>query len=586
MAGKIPDDTLQAIRERVSIVEVVSGYVSLKKAGRNYLGLCPFHAEKTPSFTVSDERGLFHCFGCGAGGTVFTFLMRADRIEFPEAVEILARRAGVTLPERRDAGPGGSQRQEFIELNEAAQRYFRSALSSAAGAVARQYLEKRGVSAATIELYGLGFCPQGGSGLARTLAGKRSTIQKAAELGLVGKRTDGSFYDRFWGRVTFPIRHRRGHILGFGGRTLGNDHPKYLNSPESVLFKKREVLYGLFEARDAIREAGRLLIVEGYLDAVGLAESGIGYAVASLGTAFTVDQLNMARPFAKEVVAFFDGDRAGRAAADRAFEVCVDAGFWGLGASLPEGFDPDTYVRTHGLAATQALLQDAKPLADLFIEQQNPGARASVPERARAAGRVADVISRMHDPFEFSQVAQRAAQILGVDELVFRDRRVTPTSARATKLAPAGTVAPSEELRPEETKLLEVMALDRDVAQLVAHRGVLDQFWSAELAAAGRAILTAWDRDHSSGGAIDQLPRSVAERVTAGLLGEGPMASGDRLQVARDCIDRIQRRVQRLQTKEMLVQLREAESSGDDARYREQLRRQNEMLRGKEAGRA
>jgi DNA primase len=585
MAGKIPDDTLQAIRERVSIVEVVSGYVTLKKAGRNHLGLCPFHAEKTPSFTVSDERGLFHCFGCGAGGTVFTFLMRADRVEFPEAVEILARRAGVTLPERRDAGPGGAQRQEFIELNEAAQRYFRSALPSAAGAVARQYLEKRGVSAATIERYGLGFCPQGGSGLARTLAGKRSTIQKAAELGLVGKRTDGSFYDRFWGRVTFPIRDGSGRIVGFGGRTLGTDHPKYLNSPESALFHKGQVLYGLFEARTAIRDAERIVIVEGYLDALALVEAGIGYAVASLGTALTTNQLRLARRFAPEIVAFFDGDRAGKDAAVRAFSVCAEAGVWGLGAFLPEGFDPDSYVRTRGAAATLSLLQQAIPLADFFMDRLDPGPDASMPRRAQAVERIGQVIGQVRDPL-FSLLARKAAQQLGVDEAVFREMRSAKTSSAPSKPPSPAAMGPAEKFRQEEATLLEAMALDRDVAQLVAHRAVLDAFRSNELAEAGRAILTAWEREHSSGGAIDQLPRSVAERVTAGLLGEGPMASGDRLQVARDCIDRIQRRVQRLQTKEMLVQLREAESSGDDARYREQLKRQNEMLRGKEAGRA
>src|SRR5574340_221341 len=195
MAGKIPDDTLQAIRDRVSIVEVVSGYVTLKKAGRNYLGLCPFHAEKTPSFTVSEERGLFHCFGCGAGGTVFTFVMRADHLAFPEAAELLARKAGIAMPERTDSGPRDAARQEFLAINELAQRYFRQALQSPAGASAQQYLDRRGLSAAIIERYGLGFAPPGGSGLARSSTPVQR--QRAAELGLIGKRADGSWYERF-----------------------------------------------------------------------------------------------------------------------------------------------------------------------------------------------------------------------------------------------------------------------------------------------------------------------------------------------------------------------------------------------------
>ena len=377
MAGKIPEDTLQAIRERVSIVEVVSGYVTLKKAGRNHVGLCPFHSEKTPSFTVNDDRGLFHCFGCGAGGTVFTFLMRADRIEFPEAVEMLARRAGVTLPQRSEAEPGGDPRDGLVELNETAQRCFREALQSAAGAAARQYMEKRGLRAATIERYGIGFCPRNGSGLVRTLGGNGARMQKAVDLGLLGRRADGSVYDRFWGRVTFPIRHGRGHILGFGGRTLGTEHPKYLNSPESSLFHKGQVLYGLFEARAAIREVERVVIVEGYLDALALVEAGIGYAVASLGTALSTTQLRLARRFAPEVVVFFDGDRAGQEAAVRSFTLCAEAGVWGLGAFLPEGFDPDTYVRARGASAARSLLEQATPLADFFIHRLDPGPQAS-----------------------------------------------------------------------------------------------------------------------------------------------------------------------------------------------------------------
>jgi len=332
MAGKIPDETLQAIRERVSIVEVVSGYVTLKKAGRNHVGLCPFHGEKTASFNVNDERGLFHCFGCGAGGTVFTFVMRADHVDFVEAVEGLARRAGVTLPRRADSGDG-EQRQELVRLNEFAQRCFREMLRSPAGSVARQYLDKRGVTAATIETYGLGFCPANGSGLSRALAAKPVAVQKAVEIGLLGRRGNGTTYDRFWGRVTFPIGDGSGRIVGFGGRTVGTEHPKYLNSPESVLFHKAHVLYGLYEGRQAIREAERIVIVEGYLDALALVEAGIGCAVASLGTALGPAQLRAARRFAQEVIIFFDGDHAGQEAAVRAFGVCAETGVGSRGLS-------------------------------------------------------------------------------------------------------------------------------------------------------------------------------------------------------------------------------------------------------------
>jgi DNA primase len=582
MAGQIPDETLQAIRERVSIVEVVSGYVTLKKAGRNYLGLCPFHAEKTPSFTVNDERGLFHCFGCGAGGTVFTFLMRADRLEFPEAVETLARRAGVTLPPRSERVPGGAMRDELIELNDTAQRCFRESLQSARGSAARQYLERRGLCSATVERYGLGFCPPNGSGLARALAGKASSTQKAVELGLLGRRADGSLYDRFWGRVTFPIRHGRGHILGFGGRTLGAEHPKYLNSPESTLFHKGQVLYGLFEARTAVREAERVVIVEGYLDALALVEAGIGYSVASLGTALSAAQLRLARRFAPEVVVFFDGDRAGQDAAVRSFTVCAEAGVWGLGAFLPEGFDPDTYVRAKGPTAARTLLEQAIPLADFFMGRLDPGPQASVPQRARAVEQVGRVIMQFPDPV-FSLLARQAAQQLRVDEAVFREMR--------TAAAPQGPSPVQHETRPptllppEESKLLEAMALDQEVARLVGHRCTLDSFRSPALADAGRAVMAAWEKEHSSVAALEQLPADVAERVTAGLLGEGAIATADRMQVARDCIERIERLSRQSRARKSLAELREAERRGDEAAYREQLKRHNELLRGEEVER-
>jgi DNA primase len=588
MAGKIPDETLRTIRERVSIVEVVSGHVSLKKAGRNYLGLCPFHAEKTPSFNVNEERGLFHCFGCGVGGNVFRFLMLADRIEFLEAVEVLARRAGVTLPKRNELGSTGEQHDQLIRLNELAQRCFRDALQSPQGLVGRQYLDKRGLSPATLERYGLGFCPANGSGLSKILAPKPMAMQKAIELGLLGRRTNGTVYDRFWGRVTFPIRDGSGRIVGFGGRTLGSDHPKYLNSPESPLFSKGRVLYGLFEARQAVRDAERILIVEGYLDVLALVEAGIGYAVASLGTALTLDQLRHAKRFAGEraaVVVCFDSDPAGKKAADRAFTVfsaCLQTGVWGLAAFLPEGFDPDRFVRTHGAAATLSILEKAGPLWEFFLQRHDPGSDASVPERVRAAEEIKAVIDNIRDnyPTQYSILATQAAQRLRIDEASFRQIR---SVSLARKPAPAGDqVEPLAAFRSEEATLIVAMALDPEVAMRVSHRSVLDALSSDALADAGRVLIAAWERDHDCAGVIDQLPSSIAEQVTAGLLGKGPLATGDRLQAAKDCIERIERRGHGREAKALLATLRQAEASGDDARYREALTRKNELLRRKE----
>lgn len=579
MAGRIPDTTLDAIRERVSIVEVVSGFVTLKKAGRNHVGLCPFHNERTPSFTVSDDRGLFHCFGCGAGGTVFTFVMRMEGLIFAEAVESLARRAGVQLPSRPDRA-ADSTRQLCIELNERAQKYFRDCLAGEAGASARAYLARRGLTAATVDRYGLGFCPPAGSGLARALRADSRPMGLASEMGLVGVRGDGTAYDRMWGRVTFPIRDGSGHIVGFGARTLGNEQPKYLNSPESSLFHKGRVLYGLYEAREAMRTTGRVVIVEGYLDALALVEAGIGNVAASLGTALTAAQLRLARRFAPEVVAFFDGDRAGADAAMRAFAVCAEVGVWGLGAFLPEGEDPDTYVRRYGVAPTQALLDGAIPLADFFLQRVDPGSAAPVPARAAAIKRVRDVISRIADPVQFSLLAQRAAQRFGIEESVLRDVRTNSSRDSGTQV-PAATSTAADSFRPEEVTLIEVMALDRAAAALAAAAGVLDALLSAELTAAGREIVAAWERGDSAAAVIDRLPHPLADRVAAALLGEGPAAAADRVQVARDCVARITARTRRAAGAALRADMRDAESRGDDDHVQDRLRRANELIRGK-----
>lgn len=578
MAVRIPDSTLEAIRDRVSIVEVVSGFVTLKKAGRNYVGLCPFHGERTPSFSVSDDRGLFHCFGCGVGGTIFTFLMRMEGLTFVEAVEALAHRAGVPLPTLSDSGAESARRQ-YIELNELAQQYFRGCMAAEAGKAAREYLARRGLTAVTIERYGLGFCPAAGSGLARRLRAQGKSTARAAEVGLVGTRNDGTAYDRLWGRVTFPIRDGSGHIIGFGARTLGTEQPKYLNSPESPIFHKGRVLYGLYEARDAVRTANRLVVVEGYLDALSLVEAGIGHVAATLGTALTASQLRLARRFAPEIVAFFDGDRAGSEAAMRAFGVCAEVGVWGLGAFLPDGEDPDTYVRRHGAERTRGLLDQAIPLADFFLQRVDPGQSAPMPARAAAIQRVRDVISRVADPVQFSLLAQRAAQRLGVDESVFRQGRAAG-GQRGAASTPT-MQASGAQFRPEESTLIEVMALDREAARFAASAGAIEALSSGELATAGRDILAAWERGDSAAGIIDRLPGALADRVAAALLGEGPAAATDRLQVARDCVARIATRVQRATAAALRADLRDAESRGDNDHLQERLRRANELLRGK-----
>jgi len=565
MAGRIPDATLQAIRDRLSLVEFVSSYVQLKRAGRNHLGLCPFHGEKTPSFTVNEERGLFHCFGCGAGGTIFTFLMRIEGIEFPEAVEQLAKRAGVELPARGDVG-GAARRDRLIAVNTEAALFFQQALASAAGADARRYLAQRGLRAELIERYGLGFAPSGGGALAAWLRQRQLPLDVGAQLGLIGRRTDGTYYDRFRGRVMFPIRDRLMRPIGFGGRTLGTDEPKYLNSPESPLFHKGDALYGLGEAREAIRAAQRVVVVEGYMDALMLVQEGVPYSVAALGTALSAAQpLRLLRPLGGEdlnVYFFFDGDPAGQKAAKRAcaelFSACVDAGIWGRVMRLPAGFDPDTFVRDRGREETLALIEGAQPLVEFFLDSVAPPPGAPMPERARAAEEVKAVLAAAKSEVQFELLAARAAMRLGVDEETFRQAR------RRTVRPPSGApAAPATSWPPAEILLVEALAADGDVARLVAEQGTLALFTDATLARAGADLVEAWEGARGPGAVIDGLPAVLASRLAAA--GVEHADTGERLAAARDCIERITRRSQQEARRALATELRHAERAGDDA---------------------
>lgn len=373
MGGLIPQSFIDDLLGRIDIVEVIDSRVPLKKAGRDYKACCPFHSEKTPSFTVSPGKQFYHCFGCGAHGTALGFLMEYEHLDFPEAVQELARRVGLEVP-REGGGTLPAPRaatQDLYALLEEANRFFQQQLrghTQAARAV--EYLKGRGLSGGVAQEFGIGFAPPDWDSLLKALGrGRQSALLEA---GLLVEREEGRVYDRFRDRVIFPIRDRRGRVVGFGGRVLGEGTPKYLNSPETPVFHKGRELYGLFEARQHLREAPRLLVVEGYMDVVSLAQFGIRYAVATLGTALTADHLEQLFRTTAELVFCFDGDRAGRDAAWRALEQVLPQMTEGRQARfmfLPDGEDPDTLVRKVGAEAFEGGLRQALPLSEFVVDQ-------------------------------------------------------------------------------------------------------------------------------------------------------------------------------------------------------------------------
>ncbi|MEM8816049.1 MAG: DNA primase [Pseudomonadota bacterium] len=396
MAGRIPQEFIDDLVSRADVVEVVGRRVQLKKAGREFKACCPFHDEKTPSFTVSPSKGFYHCFGCGAHGTAISFLMDYDHMSFVEAIETLAAMLGVEVP--RDESDRPAQRyDELFDLNAGVAKRWQQQLAAHDPAV--DYLKRRGIDGVTAKRFGIGFAPDGWSALLDRYGKTPEDIERLLAVGLIIRKDNGRHYDRFRDRLMFPIRDARGRTIGFGGRTLGDGEPKYLNSPETVLFHKGRELYGLYEARQALRNMERLVVVEGYMDVVALARHGIDFAVGTLGTATTPEHLNRLFRLTDKVDFCFDGDRAGKQAAWRALETAlplIREGRQVRFVFLPDKQDPDSFVNEFGANAFVAALDSGVKLADYLIGELAASIDLdSVDGRARLAELARPLIGKM-----------------------------------------------------------------------------------------------------------------------------------------------------------------------------------------------
>ena len=403
MAGRIPQSFIDDLLDRTDIVDVIGERLELRRAGGNHKARCPFHDERTPSFSVNQERQFYYCFGCHAGGNAIGFVMAYDRIDFVAAVEYLAHRAGLEVPRESDSAPAVRRNEPLLAVLERADAWYRAQLRDhPAAAQATGYLRQRGVADEIAREFGIGFAPPGWDNLIRALGGTgdSGTLALLVEAGLAVARDSGDgHYDRFRHRILFPIRDARGRTLGFGGRVLGDDQPKYLNSPETPVFHKGRELYGLYEARPHLRGGAPLLVVEGYMDVVALAQFGIRNAVATLGTAVTGDHIHKLFRHAGELVFCFDGDAAGRRAAGRALELCLPALGDGRAVRfmfLPEGDDPDTLVRRIGSAGFTERIAAALPLSEFLFATAAAELDLALPDdRARFCRRAAPMIHRL-----------------------------------------------------------------------------------------------------------------------------------------------------------------------------------------------
>ncbi|MDH4763629.1 DNA primase [Pseudomonas sp. SORGH_AS199] len=504
MAGLIPQGFIDDLLNRTDIVEVVGARVKLKKAGKNWMACCPFHNEKTPSFSVSPDKQFYYCFGCGAGGNALGFIMDHDNLEFPEAVEELAKKAGVDVP-REESGGRRKPRQPtdspLYPLLAAAAEFYRLALRNhPKRQAAVDYLKKRGLTGEIARDFGLGFAPPGWDNLGKHLGGDDLQQKAMLDAGLLVENAEsGKRYDRFRDRVIFPIRDSRGRVIAFGGRVLGDDKPKYLNSPETPVFHKGQELYGLFEARKHNRDLDEILVVEGYMDVIALAQQGIRNAVATLGTATSEEHIKRLFRIVPSILFCFDGDQAGRSAAWRALESALPVlkdGFRVRFLFLPEGEDPDTLVRAEGADAFQArFVQQAQPLAEYFFQQLMIEADpATLEGKAHLATLAAPLIEKIPGNNLRLLMRQRLSELTGLG------------NDALSQLAPS---APAQDAPPMDYG---------DYAYAHAEEAPAQQQWTPRREGKGGRDGKGWKKDFNGKGGGERIPRQPPVKVETPVL--------------------------------------------------------------------
>ncbi len=448
----IPEEKVREVAERLSIVEVVSDYVSLRRAGGNFLGLCPFHAEKTPSFNVNPAREIFHCFGCGAGGNAFSFVMKIEGVSFPEAVKLLARKAGIEIEERQLTPSERKSQDEyaqFLRINDLTTSYYRSILlHGQEGEPARQYLSNRSVESAISEAYRLGFASDRRDGLVKHLKNNGVELESALKLGII-RKSDSGWYDLFRNRLIFPIRDARGQVIAFAGRVLDAALPKYINSPESALYHKSSVLFGLDMALPSIRTGNSVIIVEGYFDHLALYRAGVQNVVATCGTALTGTHAGLIKRHSERVYTLFDSDNAGKKATIRSMELFLEQRIPAYVISLPAGDDPDSFLAAHTSEDFAVLRNKARPAFEYFVRsllEETP------PDRVDSKVRIIDDIvprfRKIADSVERDLYEKEICRLLGITTHAFRKRmgggklprQESPTTGQSEYIQPGDTV--------------------------------------------------------------------------------------------------------------------------------------------------
>ncbi len=583
------EDTINRIRDSVDIVDLISGYVSLKKTGKNHTGLCPFHSEKTPSFSVNPGKQIFHCFGCGVGGDVFKFLELQEGLNFPEAVKKLAGRAGISLPaDSTFRGPDKkdeSERKVLLGIIADAAAFFRKELEGPAGSAARAYLKKRGVSDQVVKDFALGYSRPEWDGLFNHLKRNGYLPGQIEKAGLIVKRNEGEgYYDRFRGRLMFPIRDLSGNMIAFGGRVMDDSLPKYLNSSETPLYSKSNSLYCLDSAKDAARKYDHFIIVEGYLDALACHQHGIRNATATLGTALTEGHLRLLRRFTRNIKLIFDPDPAGVKAALRSFDLLVGSGMSVKVVLLPGGDDPDTFLKKNGYEAFAVCLRQAVPLMDFVLGQvAKAGKGAAIGEKIAQAGEMLGFIEKLPSSIERNHYLKKTAEALSIDEADLRQEMAREaTRQRGAPNREQAAPSPSRRPRAEEI-LIHLMLKDGGIARSLKDQIQPQDFTDPLFQQAAQRIFEALSADGGFDSRVlfhdgdEELNRLISHYSVLDADYEDPEKH------CRDCVNLIKQKDPEKKMKHLLKAIDEAAAKGDWTEYRRLLEEQN--LLGKRPGR-
>ena len=569
--GLLSEEKVSEIRDRSSILEVVSDYVTLKKTGRNHRGLCPFHSEKTPSFMVNEEKQIFHCFGCGEGGDVFAFLMKAGHYSFPQAVEELAKRYGVRLPARELSASQKKQmdkRESLFEINRIASEYFRDLLTRRReGEEGRRYLSQRGISQEVVAEHGLGYSTDRWDGLVEHLREKKASLDLARELGLIFPKKREGWYDAFRSRILFPIFDLHQRIVGFGGRIIKEGEPKYLNSPESSIYHKGEVLYGLQVAKRYATEKDCIIVVEGYFDLLTLHQYGWRHSVATLGTALTPQHIRTLKRYTKNLITLFDADQAGVQATLRSLPLFLEEEVAGKTVILPNGEDPDGFLRKGNLEDFTKRVEQAVPLVDFFFQRlMRTYDVKSVDGKVRIAKEGLALLGKIPDRIRRDFYTKALAERLDVKESFLYEMLPSSPKGRPKEGEDSKESSLERTFPKSEEMVVRLMVHHPEVIPTISQEGVLKEFESPILQKIAKALEDLYQRK----GRLD-LPEALAsfEETLKGRLcefafQESGLEGGDRGRILQDCMQKIRGKRLKKEKGELLRRIKEAEKQQEE----------------------